>query len=53
MDASQPPPDLAERNRLALEAKGMNAELYFTFHGKQLMCVRHHEDGLFYRPRYV
>ncbi len=52
-DASQPPPDLAERNRRALEANGMNAELYFTFHDEHVVSIRHAEDGLFYRPRYV
>ncbi len=52
-DSIQPPPDLAERNRRALEAKGMNAELYFTFHDEHVISIKHAEDGLFYRPRYV
>lgn len=50
---SQPPPDLAEQNRQALESRGVNAQLYFTFHDELLLCVKHYEDGLFYRPRYV
>lgn len=52
-DASQPPADLAERNRQALESRGMNAALYFTFHDVDLVCIEHYEDGLFYHPRYV
>ena len=52
-DSSQPPPDLAERNHRALEANGMNAELYFTFHDELVIRIKHAEDGLFYYPRYV
>ncbi len=52
-DSSQPPPDLAERNRKALEDRGMNSELYFTFHNEQVIRIKHPEDGFFYYPRYV
>ena len=52
-DASRPPADLAERNRQALESQGINAALYFAFHDTRLECVKHYQDGLFYRPRYV
>lgn len=52
-DASQPPADLAERNRRALESRGVNAALFFTFHDQILLSIKHYEDGLFYHPRYV
>lgn len=52
-DTSQPPKDLAERNRQALESRGVNAALHFTFHDKVLISVKHYEDGLFYNPRYM
>ena len=52
-DSQWPPADLAERNRQALESRGVNATLHFAFHDTEVSCVRHYEDGLFYYPRYV
>lgn len=49
----RPPADLAERNRQALESRGINASLYFAFHNTPVRCIRHHEDGNFFNPRYV
>ena len=46
-------PNLAERNRIALEQGGLNAALYVEFHNGNLEVVKHYKGRLYYRPRYV